>query len=187
MIRDKKYRLLAKPKEGFGIYQSILKEETGWQFLNFQARLMKKGEKWKGNTWENEYAIILLGGNYSVKTDKGNWETINGAKMFLAESLIRCTFQEIQNLKSRQKVKCLILLMVGAKQTRIILFISNARRKQPLKFVAVTMQRVKSTVYCNPVSIVTGWFVLKFTRLRETGVRFRRTNTIRRNLTMTEW
>jgi 5-deoxy-glucuronate isomerase len=59
MIRDKKYRLLAKPKEGFGIYQSILKEETGWQFLNFQARLMKKGEKWKGNTWENEYAIIF--------------------------------------------------------------------------------------------------------------------------------
>jgi len=80
MIRDKKYRLLAKPKEGFGIYQSVLQEETGWQFLNFQARLMKLGEKWKGNTWENEYAIILLGGNYTVKTDKGNWETINGRK-----------------------------------------------------------------------------------------------------------
>jgi 5-deoxy-glucuronate isomerase len=80
MIQDKKYRLLAKSKPGFGIYQSVLKEETGWQFLNFQARLMKQGEKWKGNTWENEYAIILLGGNYSVKTDKGNWETLNGRK-----------------------------------------------------------------------------------------------------------
>ncbi len=80
MIRDKKYKLLAKPNSESGIYQSILKEETGWQFLNFEARLMKKGEKWKGNTWENEYAIILLGGNYSVKTDKGNWETKNGRK-----------------------------------------------------------------------------------------------------------
>lgn len=80
MKRDEKYRLLAKPTAESGIYQSILKEETGWQFLNFQARLMKKGEKWKGNTWENEYAIILLGGNYSVKTDKGSWETINGRK-----------------------------------------------------------------------------------------------------------
>ncbi|HBL77634.1 MAG TPA: 5-deoxy-glucuronate isomerase [Prolixibacteraceae bacterium] len=80
MIRDKKYPLLAKSIAGFGIYQSILKEETGWQFLNFQARLMKQGEKWIANTGGNEYAIILLGGNYSVKTDKGNWETGNGRK-----------------------------------------------------------------------------------------------------------
>lgn len=80
MIRDKKYPLLAKSIPGFGIYQSILKEETGWQFLNFQARLMKQGEKWIANTGGNEYAIILLGGNYSVKTDKGNWETGNGRK-----------------------------------------------------------------------------------------------------------
>src|SRR5665648_552744 len=80
MIKDKKYPLLAKPESGFGVYQSVLKEDTGWQFLNFQARLMKKSEKWIANTGENEYAIILLGGNYSVKSDKGNWETINGRK-----------------------------------------------------------------------------------------------------------
>ena len=80
MIRDKKYPLLVKPDSGNEIYQSVLKEETGWQFLNFQARLMKKGERWTGYTEENEYAIILLGGNYSVKTDQGNWETINGRK-----------------------------------------------------------------------------------------------------------
>lgn len=80
MIRDKKYPLLAKPASGFGIYQSILREETGWQFLNFQARLMKRGEKWTATTDGNEYAIILLGGNYSVKTDRGDWETGNGRK-----------------------------------------------------------------------------------------------------------
>lgn len=80
MIRDKKYPLLAKPSSGFGIYQSVLKEDTGWQFLNFQARLMKLGEKWRSETGSNEYAIILLGGNYSVKTDRGNWETVNGRK-----------------------------------------------------------------------------------------------------------
>jgi 5-deoxy-glucuronate isomerase len=80
MKRDKKYRLLAKPLAEKGIYQSVLQEETGWQFLNFEARLMEKGEKWTGNTGQNEYAIILLGGNYSVKTDKGNWETLNGRK-----------------------------------------------------------------------------------------------------------
>lgn len=80
MKRDPKYRLLVKPENESGIYQSVLKEDTGWQYLNFQARLLKRGETWSGNTEGNEYAIILLGGNYSVKTDKGNWETINGRK-----------------------------------------------------------------------------------------------------------
>ncbi len=80
MIRDKKYQLLAKPSSESGIYQSILKEETGWQFLNFQARLMKRGEKWKGNTWENEYAIILLGGNYfGVQPFNGRYGSFGGA------------------------------------------------------------------------------------------------------------
>ncbi len=80
MIRDKKYPLLAKPSSDTGIYQSIRREDTGWQFLNFEARLMRNGEKWSGNTGECEYAFILLSGNYSVKTDKGNWETKNGRK-----------------------------------------------------------------------------------------------------------
>jgi len=80
MIRDSKYRLLAKPDSDSGVYQSVLKEDMGWQFLNFQARLMHKGEKWSANTEGNEYAIILLGGNYSVKSDKGSWETVNGRK-----------------------------------------------------------------------------------------------------------
>ena len=80
MIRDSKYTLLAKAESGYGVYQSVLKEETGWQYLNFQARLMKKGEKWSAITEGNEYAIILLGGNYSVQSDKGNWETMNGRK-----------------------------------------------------------------------------------------------------------
>ncbi len=77
---DPKYRLLAKPVSDRGVYQSVLKEETGWQFLNFQARLMKQGECWSSHTEGNEYAIILLGGNYSVKSDKGDWETQNGRK-----------------------------------------------------------------------------------------------------------
>lgn len=80
MIIDKKYPLLAKSSGEFGIYQDISREEAGWQFLNFQARLMKKGEVWKGDTGGNEYGIILLSGNYSIKTNKGIWETVNGRK-----------------------------------------------------------------------------------------------------------
>jgi 5-deoxy-glucuronate isomerase len=77
---DKKYPLLAKPTSDAGIYQSIKREEAGWQYLNFQARILKQGEIWKGKTGDNEYGIILLSGNYSMRSDKGNWETVNGRK-----------------------------------------------------------------------------------------------------------
>ncbi|MEQ9287862.1 MAG: 5-deoxy-glucuronate isomerase [Cyclobacteriaceae bacterium] len=78
MNRDKKYPLLLKPKPGFGIYQEVSAKDADWQYLNFNARLMKQNEIWKGYTGGQEYGIILLSGNYSVKTDKGNWKTVNG-------------------------------------------------------------------------------------------------------------
>jgi len=78
--RDKKYPLLVKSMAGEGVYQRILKEDAGWEYLNFEARLIKKGETWTGHTGNNEYGIILLGGNYKVKTDQGSWETKNGRK-----------------------------------------------------------------------------------------------------------
>lgn len=78
--RDKKYPLLVKPIAEAGVYQRVLQKDAGWEYLNFEARLMKSGEQWSGDTGGNEYAIILLGGNYSVKTNRGNWETINGRK-----------------------------------------------------------------------------------------------------------
>ncbi|MCH6198911.1 5-deoxy-glucuronate isomerase [Aquiflexum sp. LQ15W] len=77
---DPKCRLLSKPLENEIIYQNISKSDGGWEFLNFQARKMKNGDKWSGYTAENEYAIILLSGNFTVTSDKGNWSTINGRK-----------------------------------------------------------------------------------------------------------
>lgn len=80
MRRDNKYPFLGKQIGTSGIYQSVTKEEGAWEFLNFQARLMKKGEVWRGNTEDNEYGIILLSGNYRLKSDKGEWQTVNGRK-----------------------------------------------------------------------------------------------------------
>ncbi len=78
--RDKKYPLLIKSIAGEGVYQRILREDAGWEFLNFEARMLKKDETWSGHTGVSEYGIILLGGNYKVKTDRGSWKTVNGRK-----------------------------------------------------------------------------------------------------------
>ncbi len=59
MKRDTSSPLLAKPIADSGMYQHITKEEGQWEFLNFAARTMKKGEQWTENTGDNEYAIIL--------------------------------------------------------------------------------------------------------------------------------
>ena len=75
-------QFLSKPNRDNSpeIYQDITKEDGDWEFLNFQARTFKKGQTWSAHTGENEYAIVLLGGNFSVKSDRGNWFTKNGRK-----------------------------------------------------------------------------------------------------------
>lgn len=73
-------KLLVKPDVHRSDYQYVTAETAGWSHLNFAARKMKRGEVWKGQTGDCEYGIILLGGNYSVKTNKGEWKTVNGRK-----------------------------------------------------------------------------------------------------------
>ena len=81
MHKDSKYSLLVRASQTRdGIYQEILAKDAGWEFLNFNARILKKDQVWKGFTGENEFGIILLSGDYSVKTDQGNWKTKNGRK-----------------------------------------------------------------------------------------------------------
>jgi 5-deoxy-glucuronate isomerase len=80
MNRDKKCSILARSSPGKEIYQSISAEEAGWDHLNFIARKLKSGQKWSGDTGENEYLFVLLSGNFSAKTSAGVWETRNGRK-----------------------------------------------------------------------------------------------------------
>jgi len=72
--------LLKRPTKELGVYQSITAEKSKWKWLNFEARLMKKGEKWSFETGGNEMVIVLLGGNFKVESNKGKWETLNGRK-----------------------------------------------------------------------------------------------------------
>lgn len=80
MNKDKKCPLLAKALTNNSIYQDITSQEAGWEYLNFQARTLKKGEKWSHRTGNNELQIVLLGGNFSVETESGSWRTVNGRK-----------------------------------------------------------------------------------------------------------
>jgi len=80
-----RYKLLRNPVNGATTYQKFLSADYGWKYINFEARLMKKGDNWEGNTGENEYGFILLGGNYSIESDKGKWETLNGGKRISPE------------------------------------------------------------------------------------------------------
>ncbi|TXJ28909.1 MAG: 5-deoxy-glucuronate isomerase [Chitinophagaceae bacterium] len=80
MQARKTYKLVKHPLRASGVYQKITTTDAGWTHLNFEARLMQKGKTWEGNTGEYEFAFILLSGNYSADTDKGNWKTENGRK-----------------------------------------------------------------------------------------------------------
>lgn len=80
MNRDKKCHLLAKSSSDKGVYQTITSNEAGWNHLNFSARTMNSGEKWVGETGNNEYLFVLLGGNFLAETSVGTWKTSTGRK-----------------------------------------------------------------------------------------------------------
>jgi 5-deoxy-glucuronate isomerase len=80
MKKDTKCPLLVKADDQNSTYQRILNTDAGWKYLNMEARLIKKGDSWTGNTGGNESIFVLMGGNFSAQTSKGNWETINGRK-----------------------------------------------------------------------------------------------------------
>jgi 5-deoxy-glucuronate isomerase len=80
MNRDKNCPLLAKSSSGNETYQIITASEAGWNHLNFMAKMMKPGQKWIGETGNNEYMLVLLGGNFSAETSAGKWKSTNGRR-----------------------------------------------------------------------------------------------------------
>ncbi len=80
MQRDLKCPLIVKPSLESSVYQNFSSSEAGWEYLNFEARLMIKGEQWTHNTGNHELLIVLLGGNFTAQTDSQTWQTVNGRK-----------------------------------------------------------------------------------------------------------
>ncbi|MEI6050104.1 MAG: 5-deoxy-glucuronate isomerase [Bacteroidota bacterium] len=80
MKRDKKCPILAKSSSGEDIYQHFTYSEAGWNHLNFMAQTLKPGQRWAGNTGNNEYLFVILGGNMSAHTSSGDWITSDARK-----------------------------------------------------------------------------------------------------------
>ena len=75
-----KSHLLQKPDTTSKIYQSVTPASAQWEYLSFEARKIEMNEIWEHDTEDNEMVIVLLGGNYKVSSNHGDWETINGRK-----------------------------------------------------------------------------------------------------------
>ncbi|HRO44743.1 5-deoxy-glucuronate isomerase [Agriterribacter sp.] len=73
-------KLLVRPDPGNRRYHHFTAQDAGWNYLNFETRLLDKNEAFSQHTGDNEYCIVLLGGNFKVSSDKGEWETRNGRK-----------------------------------------------------------------------------------------------------------
>lgn len=74
------HKLLVKPDAANSRYHHFTASDAGWNYLNFTTRLLHNNESFSEDTGENEYCIVLLGGNFKVSSDKGKWETKNGRK-----------------------------------------------------------------------------------------------------------
>jgi len=74
------HELLVKPNAANSRYHHLTASDAGWNYLNFTTRLLRNNESFSEDTGESEYCIVLLGGNFRVSSDKGEWETKNGRK-----------------------------------------------------------------------------------------------------------
>jgi 5-deoxy-glucuronate isomerase len=61
-------------------YQRVTNQQAGWTYLNFNAQCLRNGETITGDTGANEFIFVLLSGDFSAYTSKGNWRTENGRK-----------------------------------------------------------------------------------------------------------
>jgi len=72
--------LLVKPNAQNKLYHHFTAADAGWKYLHFEARLLSNTESFSDNTGDYEYCIVLLGGNFKVSSNKGEWEITNGRK-----------------------------------------------------------------------------------------------------------
>jgi 5-deoxy-glucuronate isomerase len=56
---------------------AVTPQSAGWEFISFQVRKLKAGNRWSFRSGENELAIILLSGGISIRSTRGNWHDLD--------------------------------------------------------------------------------------------------------------
>jgi len=59
-----------------GLICAVTPEAAGWDSIQFQARRLAAGAQWSFATGENELALVVLGGQINVRSDRGAWDAI---------------------------------------------------------------------------------------------------------------
>lgn len=59
-------------------------KESGFDYLTLQVRQFRAGEKFQGETGNQELAIVALGGKFELESNQGNWKSVGGrANVFM--------------------------------------------------------------------------------------------------------
>jgi 5-deoxy-glucuronate isomerase len=61
---------------------SITPEQAGWDYISFQARRLAAGRQWSFSTGENELAVVVLSGCFTVTSSKGAWAGLDRQDVF---------------------------------------------------------------------------------------------------------
>ena len=74
-------KLLVRPRLGpqaSGVVNRVAPADAGWDLLGAEIRRMAKGEVWNHEVRGCEVAIVILGGQCSVTSNRGTWKAIGG-------------------------------------------------------------------------------------------------------------
>lgn len=55
---------------------AVTPEQAGWDTITFQARRLTAGQSWSFATGGNELALVVLGGQVGVTSNRGDWPAI---------------------------------------------------------------------------------------------------------------
>ncbi len=61
---------------------SISPRQAGWDYISFQARRLAAGKKWSFSSGENELAIVVLNGCFTVTSEHGSWAGLDRINVF---------------------------------------------------------------------------------------------------------
>lgn len=74
------------PSSDPNLIVEVTPELAGWDTIHFQARRLNKDGQWFFQTGENELALVVLGGQINVDSERGNWHGL-GARATVFDGL----------------------------------------------------------------------------------------------------